>query len=79
MELQTTGRNMELTQRLKEYVQRKAGKLDRFLPDVASARMDLSLENAIEFIKEDELIEVTPLNMRLRKRVLEAVKRPKRN
>jgi len=46
MELQTTGRNMELTQRLKEYVQRKTGKLDRFLPDVASARMDLSLENA---------------------------------
>ncbi|MCK4832175.1 MAG: ribosome-associated translation inhibitor RaiA, partial [Anaerolineales bacterium] len=46
MELQTTGRDMELTQRLKEYVQRKAGKLDRFLPDVASARMDLSLENA---------------------------------
>ena len=40
---------------------------------------NLSLENAIEFIKEDELIEVTPLNLRLRKRVLEAVKRPKRN
>jgi putative sigma-54 modulation protein len=46
MELQTTGRNMELTQRLEEYVQRKADKLDRFMPAVASARMDLSLENA---------------------------------
>lgn len=46
MELQITGRDMELTQRLEEYVQRKAGKLDRFLPGVASARMDLSLENA---------------------------------
>jgi GTP-binding protein len=38
----------------------------------------LSLENAIEFIKEDELIEVTPTSLRLRKRVLEASKRPKR-
>jgi GTP-binding protein len=38
----------------------------------------LSLENAIEFIKEDELIEVTPANLRLRKRVLEVSKRPKR-
>ncbi len=37
----------------------------------------LTLEQSIEFIKEDELIEVTPLSVRLRKRVLEANKRPK--
>ena len=35
----------------------------------------LSLEEAIEFIKEDELVEVTPQNIRLRKKVLEANKR----
>ncbi|MDA8099575.1 MAG: translational GTPase TypA [Nitrospiraceae bacterium] len=38
----------------------------------------LSLEQAIEFIKEDELVEITPLSIRLRKRVLEGNKRPKR-
>ncbi len=37
----------------------------------------LSLEEAIEFIKEDELLEVTPNAMRLRKKVLQANKRPK--
>ncbi len=37
----------------------------------------LTLEQSIEFIKEDELIEVTPQSVRLRKRVLEASKRPK--
>jgi GTP-binding protein len=37
----------------------------------------LSLEQALEFIKEDELVEITPLSIRLRKRVLEAGKRPK--
>jgi len=37
----------------------------------------LSLEQAIEFIKEDELVEVTPRSIRLRKKVLEANKRPK--
>ncbi|MDH4164702.1 MAG: translational GTPase TypA [Nitrospirota bacterium] len=37
----------------------------------------LSLEQALEFIKEDELVEVTPQSIRLRKRVLEANKRPK--
>jgi GTP-binding protein len=38
----------------------------------------LSLEQAIEFIKEDELVEVTPQSVRLRKKVLEANKRPKK-
>lgn len=38
----------------------------------------LSLEEAIEFIKEDELVEVTPSSLRLRKRVLEASKRLKK-
>jgi GTP-binding protein len=37
----------------------------------------LSLEQAIEFIKEDELVEVTPQSIRLRKRILEGNKRPK--
>lgn len=37
----------------------------------------MSLEQAIEFIKEDELVEVTPRSIRLRKKVLEANKRPK--
>ena len=37
----------------------------------------LSLEQAIEFIKEDELVEVTPQSIRLRKKVLDSTKRPK--
>jgi GTP-binding protein len=35
----------------------------------------MSLEQAIEFIKEDELVEVTPKSIRLRKKTLEAAKR----
>ena len=37
----------------------------------------MSLEEALEFIGEDELIEVTPLNIRIRKRVLNTNKRYK--
>jgi len=37
----------------------------------------LGLEQAIEFINDDELVEVTPHNIRLRKRVLAANLRPK--
>ncbi|MEP6718983.1 MAG: translational GTPase TypA [bacterium] len=39
---------------------------------------ELSLEQAIEFIGDDELVEVTPKNVRLRKRVLRFNERPKR-
>lgn len=35
----------------------------------------MSLEQAIEFIREDELVEVTPRSIRLRKKILEASRR----
>jgi GTP-binding protein len=38
----------------------------------------LSLEQAIEFINDDELVEITPKSIRLRKRILAANVRPKR-
>jgi GTP-binding protein len=39
---------------------------------------DMSLEIALEFIADDELVEVTPKSIRLRKRVLKANERPKK-
>ncbi len=39
----------------------------------------LSLEQAIEFIAEDEYVEVTPQSIRLRKKILEANKRPRKH
>jgi len=38
----------------------------------------LNLEQAIEFIAEDEMVEVTPKSLRLRKKILQANQRPKR-
>jgi GTP-binding protein len=38
----------------------------------------LNLEQAIEFIAEDEMVEVTPKSLRLRKKILQANRRPKR-
>jgi GTP-binding protein len=46
---------------------RAAGR-DRNL-DIAPA-IKFTLEEAIEYIAEDELVEITPLNIRLRKRIL---------
>jgi GTP-binding protein len=38
----------------------------------------LTLETAIEFIADDEFVEVTPKSLRLRKKVLDAKRRPRR-
>ena len=38
----------------------------------------MNLEQAIEFIADDEMVEVTPKSLRLRKKVLQANRRPKR-
>jgi GTP-binding protein len=38
----------------------------------------LGLEQAIEFINDDELVEITPSSIRLRKRVLASNMRPKK-
>ena len=35
----------------------------------------MSLEHAIEYIAQDEYVEATPKNLRLRKRILNATKR----
>lgn len=44
MELIIKGKNVEVTDRLREYVQRKIGKLDRYLPTITEAWVELSME-----------------------------------
>ncbi len=39
----------------------------------------LNLEQAIEFIADDEMVEVTPKSLRLRKKILQANRRPRRD
>jgi putative sigma-54 modulation protein len=46
MQLIIQGKNMEVTDRLREYVEKKVGKLDRYLPTITEARMELSVESA---------------------------------
>ena len=41
--------------------------------------IELTLEAAIEFIADDELVEITPKNIRLRKRLLTELERRRQN
>ncbi len=45
MEVSIFARNTEVTPRLQEYVERKVGKLDRYLPGIEEVRVDLKVEN----------------------------------
>ncbi|MFQ6057610.1 MAG: ribosome hibernation-promoting factor, HPF/YfiA family [Anaerolineae bacterium] len=45
MELIIKGRNIEISDYLRQYVHKKIGKLDRYLPDITEARVELATEN----------------------------------
>jgi len=44
MELQIFSKNMELTPAIQQYVQKKIGKLDRYLPNISEAKVEISEE-----------------------------------
>jgi putative sigma-54 modulation protein len=44
MELTIKGKNMEVTDRLQDYVEKKIGRLDRYLPTISEAWVELSVE-----------------------------------
>lgn len=45
MELTVHGRNTDITPRLENYVEKKTGRLDRYLPELTEIRVDLTTEN----------------------------------
>ncbi|MFQ5400319.1 MAG: ribosome hibernation-promoting factor, HPF/YfiA family [Anaerolineae bacterium] len=46
MELIINSRNLEVTTRLENYVEKKTGRLDRYMPNLEEVHVDLSAENA---------------------------------
>ncbi|MCA9962301.1 MAG: ribosome-associated translation inhibitor RaiA [Chloroflexota bacterium] len=58
MEISIHGHNMEVTPRLKNYVEKKTVRLDRYMPNLNSVRVDLSAENARSAV-ERQVAQVT--------------------
>ena len=61
----------------KKQTNMRASSADEAIRLIPPRRM--SLEQAVEFINDDELVEVTPKSIRLRKRILASNMRPKRS
>ena len=46
MELMIKGKNVEITDRLRDYLEKKIGRLDRYLPTITEAWVEISTEGA---------------------------------
>ena len=71
MDVSIFTRNMEMTSHLSEYVDQKVEKLDRYLPSIDEARMDLTVENT----RSAAHSQVAQLTVRVRGKILRAEER----
>lgn len=58
MQLIISGKNLEVSDWLREYVEKKIGKLDRYLPGLKEARVELALENTRN-ANQSQVVQVT--------------------
>jgi putative sigma-54 modulation protein len=58
MQLTITGKNIEISNWLNEYVEKKVSRLDRYLPVISEVRMELSVENT-RAAKDSQVAQVT--------------------
>ncbi len=61
MQLIISGKNLEVSDWLKEYVEKKIGKLDRYLPSLSEARVELTLESTRK-AAQSQVVQVTLRN-----------------
>jgi putative sigma-54 modulation protein len=71
MEIVVRGRNVNVTERVEEYVEKKVGKLERYLPIIDEARMELSQEET----RSAQHRMIAQLTVRSRGKVLRAEER----
>ncbi len=58
MQVNITGKNLEVTDSLREYIEKKTGRLDRYLPNISDLRVELSVENT-RAAKDRQVAQVT--------------------
>ena len=59
IEVQVYGRNLEVTDRITEYAQKKISKLDRYLSDLEEARVDLAYLKSARSATDRQVAQIT--------------------
>lgn len=58
-ELDIQARNMEVTDRINDYIEKKASKLDKFLPAIDETRVELSFEKSARSAADRHIAQIT--------------------
>jgi putative sigma-54 modulation protein len=59
LEVDVYGQNMEVTDRINDYVTKKVSKLDRFLPDIEEARVDVAYVKSARSAADRQVAQIT--------------------
>jgi putative sigma-54 modulation protein len=59
IKLDVFAKNMEVTDRINEYVEKKVSKLDRFLPDIEETRVDLAYAKSARSAADRQVAQIT--------------------
>lgn len=59
IEVEIYGRNMEITDRIEEYVTKKVSKLDRYLPGIEEARVDVAYVKSARSAADRQVAQIT--------------------
>ncbi len=59
LEVEIYGKNMEVTDRIKDYVEKRVSKLDRYLSDAEEARVDLSYVKSARSAADRQVAQIT--------------------
>ncbi|MEW5872585.1 MAG: ribosome-associated translation inhibitor RaiA [Chloroflexota bacterium] len=59
LEVDIYGRSMEVTDRIKDYVTKKVSKLDRYLPEIEEARVDLAYVKSARSAGDRQVAQIT--------------------
>ncbi len=58
MQLVLKGKNFVISDRIRDYVEKKVGKLDKYLPDISEARVEITQEKT-KAIKDRNVVQLT--------------------
>jgi putative sigma-54 modulation protein len=59
LEVDVYGRNLEVTDRIQDYVDKKVGRLDRYLPGIDEARVDLAYVKSARSAADRQVAQIT--------------------
>lgn len=69
MELTITGKNLEINDTIRNYVEKKIGRLDRYLPNIIDGRVELTVDEGARAAGDRQIAQVT---LRTKKVILRA-------